>query len=448
MTTYQDIELEHLIKEEEQRQDNTLTMIASENYVFPYVYACSGSMLTNKYSEGRVGARYYGGTAYIDLIEDLCQKRALKLFNLDPEVWGASVQPYSGSVANFAAYSAMTVPGGKIMGMDLPSGGHLTHGFQTKAKKISGTSLYFSSHPYTVTDKGVIDYDALEEQFNQVLPDILICGYSAHSQDLQYERLRSIAGNRAFLFADISHISALISAGLMNSPFEHCDVVMTTTHKGLRGPRGAIIFFKKSVTVSGTTHNLDQKVNSAVFPLLQGGPHNHTIAGIAHALEMASRPEFKASLQQVVKNSQVLVRVLKNKGYNIVTESTVNHIALVDLRNKNIKGQDVETVCDFLGLTINKNAVPNDQSFFKPSGIRLGTYAITTRGLKEEETERLALIIDFAACMALAHQESGSSLALSEWLCEKSPERQKMLLDVQNQIAALARQFPVPKLHN
>lgn len=441
----QDRELEILVQKETTRQKTTLTMIASENYVFPEVYKYTGSFLTNKYSEGRVGARYYGGTKHIDEIESLCQKRALALFGLDESTWGVSVQPYSGSTANLSAYAAMTIPGGKIMGMDLPSGGHLTHGFQTTKKKISASSLFFSSFPYRVNEKGLLDYNALENQFNEVKPDILICGYSAHSQDIDYKRLREIVKDKAFIHSDISHISALISAGLMNNPFTYSDVVMTTTHKGLRGPRGALIFYRKLVTIEGKEYDMDQRINSCVFPLLQGGPHNHTIAGIAHALEMASREEFKVYAQKVIDNAQVLVKFFSDKSYKILTETTKNHMLLIDLTNKGVKGADVEIVCDALGISINKNSVPGDTSPFHPSGIRIGTYAVTTRGFTSEAVEFLGVVIDYAVKFIQVYQEKNPPVSLKEWLQLPKIFGDSEFTQMKYHITTLAKKHPIPE---
>ncbi|KAI5171584.1 glycine hydroxymethyltransferase [Nematocida sp. LUAm3] len=450
MKITQDIELQKILKKEEDRQKNTITLIASENYVFPEVYRTSGSVLTNKYAEGRVGARYYGGTMYIDEMEILCQKRALKAFGVDEKEWGVAVQPYSGSIANLSAYAALTKPGGKIMGMNLPAGGHLTHGFQTPTKKISASSLFFSSHPYSVDAEGRMDYQEIEKEFQKVQPDILICGYSAHSQDIDYKRLREIAGDKAFLYADISHISALIVGGAMNNPFTYCDVVMTTTHKGLRGPRGAMIFYRKSVAVRGVSHNLDAAIHSSVFPLVQGGPHNHTISGIANAMHMVSLPEFKEYTKQVIKNAQRMQKKFTSLGYSIVTGSTVNHMMIIDLRNMGVGGSQVESVCDLLGISINKNTVPGDTSPFNPSGIRVGTYAITTRGFNEEETEELVSIIDYAVCVAKSYKESQKPLAkdqtssLLDWIETSKIMLSEEALKAKNKIAYLTNTHPIP----
>ncbi|KAI5161989.1 glycine hydroxymethyltransferase [Nematocida ausubeli] len=447
MSVEQDSQLKEYVDQEENRQRNSLTLIASENYVFPEIYKYSGSLLTNKYSEGKVGARYYGGTKYIDAIESLCQKRALALFGLDPNEWGVCVQPYSGSVANFSAYSALIGPGGKIMGMNLPAGGHLTHGFQTKTRKVSGTSLYFASYPYEVDEKGVLDYSIIEKQVNEINPELLICGYSAHSQDINYQKLRSIIGSNAFLYADISHISALIACNLMNSPFAHCDVVMTTTHKGLRGPRGAIIIYRKSVTIKGKEYNLEQRMHQAVFPLMQGGPHNQTIAGIAHAMHMAAQPEFKKYGEQVLANSKVMCKFFQEKGYNIITGSTVNHMIIIDLGNMNVGGQEVETFCDSLGISINKNSVPRDKgSLFTPSGIRLGTYALTTRGFKEDDIVFVAGMIDSViSLLKETAEERKGYKTLEAWMQEKNILQTSSMQRIIQQVSYFTQVFQIPE---
>ncbi|KAI5180184.1 glycine hydroxymethyltransferase [Nematocida sp. AWRm80] len=444
-----DKKLNAILEMEEQRQKNSLTMIASENYVFPGVYKYSGSTLTNKYSEGRVGVRYYGGTEYIDILETLCQDRALELFGLDKEVWGVCVQSYSGSIANLSAYCAMTVPGGKIMGLNLTSGGHLTHGFQTPTKKISASSLFFSSHPYHTDANGYIDYNQIKEQFNEVLPDVFVCGYSAYSQDIDYQKLKEITNGRSFLFSDISHISAIISAKRMNDPFEYSDVVMTTTHKGLRGPRGALLFYKRKVVINGIEHDMDTKINSAVFPLIQGGPHNQTIGGIAHALYMAAQPEFKQYINQVLSNAKELQEYFTAQGYKLVTESTVNHMLLIDLTNKGVRGADVEYICDLLGININKNTVPKDKSPLSPSGIRIGTYAITTRGLKESETNIIATVINYVVQIAQLYQSTQTNTVketIKEWLIKNSIQEKEEFIRHQETILSLAKDYPIPFL--
>ncbi|PNF17301.1 Serine hydroxymethyltransferase, cytosolic [Cryptotermes secundus] len=301
-----DPDLFELIQKEKKRQLHGLEMIASENFTSLPVLQCLSSCLHNKYSEGLPGQRYYGGNEYIDEIEILCQKRALEAFRLDPAEWGVNVQPYSGSPANLAVYTAVVEPHGRIMGLDLPDGGHLSHGFMTATKKISASSIFFESMPYKVDpNTGLINYDSLAETAKLFKPKLIIAGISCYSRCLDYERFRKIAAeNGAYLFSDMAHISGLVAAGVIPSPFEYSDIVSTTTHKTLRGPRGGVIFFRKgvrSVNKAGekVMYDLESKINQAVFPGLQGGPHNNTIAGIATAFLQAKTPEFRNYQEQI-----------------------------------------------------------------------------------------------------------------------------------------------------
>nr|CAA06649.1 serine hydroxymethyltransferase [Encephalitozoon cuniculi] len=441
-----DPELHALICGEVERQKKTINLIASENYAHQSAMEACGSVLTNKYSEGRVGERYYGGTHWVDRIELLCQKRALELFGLDPDAWGVYVQPYSGSPANFAIYTAVVPPGGRIMGLDLPSGGHLTHGYKTKTRKISASSVYFDSRPYTVGSNGLIDYEGLEKTFTDFLPHILICGYSAYSRDIDYKRLQSIAGrNGAFLFADISHISPLVASGLMNSPFEHCDIVMTTTQKGLRGPRGALIFYRRAVTKNGETVDLDARINFAVFPMLQGGPHNHTIAGIASALLHAGTPEFAEYTRRVVENSRELCSRLQSLGLDILTGGTDNHMLLVDLRSTGVDGAAVEHMCDALGISLNRNAIVGNSSPLSPSGIRVGTYAVTARGFGPEEMREVGDIIGGVVklCREMTGGRKMSKADLHRVTSDARVMGSEQVLVLRRRVCALAEAYPI-----
>ncbi|MCL7045496.1 hypothetical protein MKW94_029853 [Papaver nudicaule] len=295
-----------------------------------------GSCLTNKYSEGLPGKRYYGGNEYIDELETLCQQRALAAFHLDGKKWGVNVQPLSGSPANFEVYTALLNPHDRIMGLDLPHGGHLSHGFMTPKRRVSGTSIYFESMPYRLDEStGLIDYDMLEKTATLFRPKLIIVGASAYPRDFDYPRMRKIADSvGAFLMMDMAHISGLVAASVLADPFEYCDVVTTTTHKSLRGPRGGMIFFKKD-HVLGV--DMESAINNAVFPGLQGGPHNHTIGGLAVCLKHAQSPEFKAYQFQVVSNCQALARRLTELGYELVSGGTDNHLVLVDLRKANFE---------------------------------------------------------------------------------------------------------------
>lgn len=381
-----DSELAALIAAEEHRQATSIELIASENYTSQAVRDCLGSCLTNKYSEGYPGARYYGGNEIIDHVERLAQSRTLQAFNLSADQWAVNVQPYSGSPANFAVYTAILKPGDRIMGLDLPSGGHLTHGFQTAKRKVSATSIYFESRPYKVGPDGLIDYEGMEAAVAEFKPNLLIVGASAYSRDFDYERFRRAAdGVNAYLMADIAHISGFVATGLMHSPFEFCDVVTTTTHKTLRGPRAGMIFMKKA---------LEQKVKDAVFPGLQGGPHEHQVAGIATQMREVATPEFRNYMLTVRENSRTLAAELVALGYSVITGGTDNHLFLLDLRTKGITGAEAEKALDIAGISVNKNTIPGDTSALKPSGIRIGTPAITSRGLKPEHMKTVAGFID------------------------------------------------------
>ncbi|EGI70459.1 PREDICTED: serine hydroxymethyltransferase, cytosolic [Acromyrmex echinatior] len=396
-----DPELFDLIKKEKKRQEAGLELIASENFTSLSVLQCMSSCLHNKYSEGLPGQRYYGGNEFVDEIELLAQKRALEAFNLDPEQWGCNVQPYSGSPANFAVYTGLLEPHGRIMGLNLPDGGHLTHGFFTANKKISATSIFFESMPYKVDPaSGLIDYDELANNARLFKPKVIIAGVSCYSRCLNYKCFREIADeNDAYLFSDMAHISGLVATGLISSPFEYSDVVSTTTHKTLRGPRAGVIFFRKgvrSVTKDGKKimYDIESKINQAVFPGLQGGPHNHAIAGIATAMKQVKTPEFLEYQKQIVINAKRLCTGLQERGYKISTNGTDVHMLLVDLRPSGITGSKAEKILEDISIACNKNTVPGDKSALNPSGIRLGTPAVTTRGLVEKDIDKVVDFID------------------------------------------------------
>ncbi|KJH46284.1 glycine hydroxymethyltransferase [Dictyocaulus viviparus] len=373
---------------EKRRQRSGLELIASENFTTKAVMDALGSSMCNKYSEGYPGVRYYGGNEFIDQMELLCQKRALEVFGLDPELWGVNVQPLSGCPANFAVYTAIVEPNGRIMGLDLPDGGHLSHGFFTPARKVSATSIFFQSMPYKVDTKtGLIDYDRIEENAMLFRPKVLIAGVSCYARHLDYARFRSIANKcGAYLMADMAHISGLVAAGLIPSPFEYADIVTTTTHKSLR---------VRSTNAKGekVMYDLEEKIAAAVFPGLQGGPHNHTITGIAVALKQCLSQEFVNYARQILLNARALAAKLVDLGYTLATGGTDNHLCLVDLRPKGIEGAKAERILDMVNITCNKNTCPGDVSALRPGGIRLGTPALTSRGFTEKDFEQVALFI-------------------------------------------------------
>jgi len=380
-----DPELFNLIENERKRQIENIELIASENFTSQPVLECLGSVLTNKYSEGRTGRRYYGGNEEIDKIENLCETRALKAFNLDSNDWHVNVQPYSGSSANFSVYNAILKPSDKIMCLDLFSGGHLTHGFKTEIKKISASSTYFNSKSYHIDETGYIDYKELERIAINYKPKLIICGASAYPRDIKYDVFRKISDKvKAYLMADIAHISGFVSTGVMNDPFKYCDIVTSTPHKTLRGPRSGMIFAKK-------TDKLATKIDESGFPSLQGGPHNHQIAALATQFKEVMEPQFKNYILKVRENAKYLAKKLTDLGFQLSTDGTDNHILLIDLSNFGITGSKMEHICDAVNISLNKNTVYGDKSALSPSGIRIGTSCMTTRRMPKEGWDKLCL---------------------------------------------------------
>ncbi|CAL1371903.1 unnamed protein product [Linum trigynum] len=385
-----------------------LELIPSENFTSVSVMQAVGSVMTNKYSEGYPGARYYGGNEYIDMAESLCQKRALEAFRLDPAKWGVNVQPLSGSPANFHVYTALLKPHDRIMALDLPHGGHLSHGYQTGTKKISAVSIFFETMPYRLNEStGYIDYEQMEKSAALFRPKLIVAGASAYSRLYDYAFIRKVCDKqKAVLLADMAHISGLVVAGVVPSPFDYADVVTTTTHKSLRGPGGAMIFFRKGVKEVNkqgkeALYDYEDKINQAVFPGLQGGPHNHTITSLAVALKQATTPEYRAYQEQVLRNCFKFAEALGEMRYDLVSGGTENHLVLVNLKNKGIDGSRVEKVLEAVHIASNKNTVPGDVSAMVPGGIRMGTPALTPRGFVEEDFVKVAYFFDLAVKIAV-----------------------------------------------
>lgn len=404
-----DPDLWSAMRKEAQRQEDHLELIASENYTSPLVLQAQGSILTNKYAEGYPNKRYYGGCEYVDIVEQLAIDRAKQLFKADY----ANVQTHSGSQANAAAYMALLAPGDSLLGMSLAHGGHLTHG-----AKVSFSGKIYHAYAYGITtDTQLIDYREVESLAKKHRPKLIIAGFSAYSRVVDWQRFRDIADEvGAYLLVDMAHVAGLVATGLYPSPIPIADVVTTTTHKTLRGPRGGLILARANPEI-------EKKLNSAVFPGQQGGPLMHVIAGKAVAFKEALLPSFKLYQQQVITNAKAMVQVMLQRGYKIVSGGTDNHLFLIDMIDKGITGKEAEETLEKAYITLNKNMLPNDpRSPFITSGLRIGTPAITTRGLKEREAKGVA-----------------------NWVCDvldhlKDPD---CIEKVKKQVIALCRQFPV-----
>lgn len=447
-----DPELFSLIQKEKRRQQAGLELIASENFTSLSVLQCLSSCLHNKYSEGLPGERYYGGNEVIDEIERLAQKRALEAYNLKPEEWGVNVQPYSGSPANLAVYTGLVEPHGRIMGLDLPDGGHLTHGFQTPMKKISASSMFFESMAYKVNpETGLIDYDQLAHAAKLFRPKLIVAGISCYSRPLDYKRFREICDSvGAYLFSDMAHISGLVAAGVTPSPFEYSDVVMTTGHKSLRGPRAAVIFFRKgvrSINAKGEKimYDLETRINNAVFPGLQGGPHNNAIAALATAFKQVKSSEFVQYQKQVVANAKRLAAKLMERGYKITTGGTDVHLVLVNLQGTGLSGSKAEKILEMVSIACNKNTVPGDKSALNPSGFRLGTPALTTRGFLESDFDKVVDYIDKAIKLGLeATKISGPKLVDYNKVLDTDATILKKMEALKNDVESFSKSFPMP----
>lgn len=400
-----DPEVEKYIEFELERQQTTIELIASENFTSPAVMAACGTVLTNKYAEGKPHKRYYNGCEFIDAVEELAQERAKKLFN----VGHANVQPHSGAQANMAVFLYALKCGDSILGMDLSNGGHLTHG-----SPVNFSGMYFKVSSYGVDENGCINYDEVEKLAKENKPKMIICGASNYSKIIDFKRFREIADSvGAYLMADIAHIAGLVAAGVHPSPAGYAHFITTTTHKTLRGPRGGIIMCDEEHAVG---------IDKAVFPGTQGGPLEHIIAGKAIALLEASQPEFKAYAQQIVKNAKALANALIEEKMDIVGGCTENHVMTLDLRKYNKTGKDIANALEKAGITANKNTVPNDpQSPFVTSGVRLGTPAVTTRGFNEEDMKEVAKIIASVVFSSDNENELAVLKERSLKLCSKYP---------------------------
>ena len=403
-----DPELAKAIADERQRQEDHVELIASENYTSPRVLEAQGSVLTNKYAEGYPGKRYYGGCEFVDVAEQLAINRVKELFGADY----ANVQPHSGSSANIAVYLALLQPGDTVLGMSLAHGGHLTHG-----AKVNFSGKIFNAVQYGVDENGLIDYDEVQRLATEHQPKMLIGGFSAYSQIVDWARLAEIAKSvGAYFFVDMAHVAGLVAAGVYPSPIPHADVVTSTTHKTLRGPRGGIILAKANEAI-------EKKMQSLVFPGTQGGPLMHVIAGKAVAFKEALEPDFKDYQVQVVKNAQAMAKTIMARGYKIVSGGTENHLMLIDMIGREITGKDAEAALGAAHITVNKNSVPNDpRSPFVTSGLRIGTPAVTTRGYKEPE------------CVALAN-----------WMCDVLDDHtnEAVLAGVRENVTKQCALFPV-----
>jgi len=404
-----DEELAKAIADEARRQEDHVELIASENYASPRVLEAQGSVLTNKYAEGYPGKRYYGGCEYVDVAERLAIERLKQLFGATY----ANVQPHSGSQANQAVYFALLNPGDTILGMSLAHGGHLTHG-----AKVNLSGKIYNAVQYGVNEQGLIDYDEVERLAVEHKPKMIVAGFSAYSQIMDWARFRAIADKvGAYLFVDMAHIAGLVAAGVYPSPLPHAHVVTSTTHKTLRGPRGGIVLAKDA------GEEIEKKLQSIVFPGIQGGPLMHVIAAKAVAFKEALEPSFKDYQAQVVKNAKAMAKTLIERGYKVVSGGTENHLMLIDLIGREVTGKDAEAALGKAHITVNKNAVPNDpRSPFVTSGLRVGTPAITTRGYKEAD------VVD-----------------LTQWICDvlDAPADENVIKTVREKVSAQCKKFPV-----
>lgn len=414
---------------EVKRQKEGIELIASENYPSRACLAALSTHFNNKYAEGYPGARYYGGTKYVDELENETKRRALDLFNLNPKEWGVNVQALSGSPANLAVYTALLNPGDTFMGLKLSDGGHLTHGHKLKAKKVSSSSIFWNSEQYTLNPKtSLIDFEKLEQKAKELHPKLIVAGASAYPRFIDFKEFRKICNQtNSILMSDVAHYSGLIAAGLYPSPFEYSDIVTTTTHKTLRGPRGALVFFKKEY---------EKKINSAIFPTLQGGPHLHQIAAIAVALKEAKSEDFRNYQKQVLKNIKALCDYLQQNNIDIVSGGTDSHMALIDLRRYNVDGARVEFVLDQMGITTNKNTIPGGSV-----GLRVGSPAMTSRGLDENDFKKIAeFIVKGVKISKEIKSKSGKKLSDFKKLAKNNDN----IREIKKTVTSFASKFPLP----
>jgi len=429
-----------LIKEEAKRQVNTLMMIPSENYTYQEVRDAVGSVLMHKYAEGLPHKRYYQGNQVADEVESLCQNRALEAFSLNPKNWMVNVQPHSGCEANLAAITALINPGEKILSMYLPDGGHLSHGWQLPGKKISLTSKIYDIQYYRVDENTrIFNYDQIERQAEEYKPKLIISGGTAYPRQIDYRRMSQIAKKvGAYYLSDIAHEAGLVAGGSNISPFEFADVVTLTTHKTLRGPRGAMIFAKKE---------LEDKINTAVFPGLQGGPHLNTIAGVAIALENTKTETFKTYAVQTVANARYLAQYFIDAGLDVVSEGTDKHLILIDLRKTGTGAWFVALALEQAGIIVNKNTVPFDNSLaFYPSGIRLGTQALTVRGIRSKQIKQIGdwiiAVIEHLGKLEIPTDKDERLKVLKSFSVEIKAD--KFYQDIARQVRTLCYRFPIP----
>lgn len=426
-----------LIKKEEERQKNTLMMIASENYTHPEVRRAVGSVLMHKYSEGQVGKRYYQGNQFIDEIEEYCKKKVHEVFGLPEEDWGVNVQALSGSPANLAIFNALLKPGDKILSLYLPDGGHLSHGWFTGMKKITLVSKLYDVHFYNVNSKtGKIDYEGLKKKALEIKPKIIVSGGTAYPSIILHQTIKSIASKvGAYYMADIAHEAGLMATRALRPPFPFADIAMFTTHKTLRGPRGAVIISRKE---------LSGKIDASVFPGIQGGPHNNVIAGIAVALEKTSDMKFREYTHHTIRNAKWLATKLSERGFKIIGE-VEKHLVLVDMRSKKINGAFFARSLERIGIIVNKNTIPSEpNSPNYPSGIRIGTQALTARGFKVSQFTEIAKIIDeVAEKIGSLEADRDPGIRETQWLKLEEKLEDKYFDKLHERVLSLCIKFPI-----